>query len=264
MNILLKSLTIMLSLIAALPAMENENTNLGNCSPEVAYKFLTEVAKDNYVKHDFTQFIESVRNLKEVCSQWNLIIDEDFMHEAMVLGCKQICPEFLNGKLIYRPKLRSDEGMIELKISDLWNPLGGTFNLSQCGDTGNYLSISTGYRKVKKAENPNKLEIWFTPRFLVEKEIQGTAGYFKEVFPAKWQTTALVGIIWTWGGWECLSDSFDYLTTENTDNLSKIDLYENWKKAAWGRVARRDDGRWMVLAWHELSMITPSCFTFMN
>jgi hypothetical protein len=229
MNILLKSMAILLSLIAALPAMENENTNLGNCSPEVAYKFLTEVAKDNYVEHDFTNFLENVRPLREVCSQWNLIIDKDFMHKAMVLGCEQICPEFLNGKLIYRPKMGSDEGMIVFKISDLWNPLGGTFNLSQCGDTGDFLSISTGYRKGKKPENTNKLEIWFTPIFLVEKEYDTTAGHLTDIFPSKWLNSAPVGILGTWGGWDNM-DWYDYLTTEDIDNLSKINLFENWNK----------------------------------
>lgn len=219
MNILLKSLTITWSLFGGLQAMEIENNSPGNCAPEVACKFLLEVVKDNYIKHDFTNFLESVRPLREVCSDWNQIIDKGFMHKAMVLGCQQICPEFLNGKLIYRPKEGSDEGMVVFNILDLWNPLQGTFNLSKCGDTGQYLSISTGYRKVKKAENADKVEIWFTPWFL------------KEIFPVKWEDSAGVGIFWNWGGWNNLG-WYDYLTSESADNLSKINLYEHWRKSA--------------------------------
>ena len=155
-------------------------------------------------------------------------------------GHEAIYQRFLNGVLIYRPDGKSDNGRINLRISDLVNPLDGTFDLSQCGDTGNYLSISTGYRKVKRPENAKKVEIWFTPRFLVEKEILGTASHFKGIFPASWASTSPVGIIWSWGGWENLSDNFDYLTTEDMDNLSKIDLYENWKKAADVWVVRSD------------------------
>jgi hypothetical protein len=237
MNIFLKSLTIMLSFIAGLPAMEKKNTGLGNCLPEIHLIFLTEVLTDNYIEQDFTNFVERARSLKTVCKQWSNIIDKDFMHKAMVLGCQQICPEFLNGKLIYRPTEGSDEGMIELKVSGLWNPLEGTFNLSQCGDTGLYLSISTGYRKVKKAENADKVEIWFAPRFLVEKEINSTVGHFKGIFPSKWNDNASVGMLWTWGGWDNLG-WYDYLTSESADNLSKINLFENWKK-------RQGCGVWM-------------------
>jgi|GEM_PF-4995547 len=67
MNILLKSLTITLSLIAGLPAMENKNTDLGNCALEFTSKILTEVVKDNYIDLIFPQFIESVRPLRTVC-----------------------------------------------------------------------------------------------------------------------------------------------------------------------------------------------------
>jgi hypothetical protein len=137
-------------------------------------------------------------------------------------GNEEIYRRFLNGVLIYRPDGKSDEGRINLPIASLANPLEGTFDLSQCGDTGKHLSISTGYRKVKKAENADKLEIWFTPRFLVEKELQGTASHFQGIFPDKWQNDAPVGIIWSRGDWENRSDNFDYLTT-----LSMVDISNN-------------------------------------
>ena len=227
MNILLKSLTIVSSLIAGLHAMECDSNN-PELPNEMTHAVLTEIVKDNYIKEDFENFIEIVRPLRTVCKDWNSIIDKKFMHKAMVLGCELICPGFLNGKLIYTPQ---DGGkVIELLISDLWNPLEGTFDLLQCGDTGEYLSISTGYHKGNRPENDGKVEIWFAPRFLVKKEIDTTAGYLKAIFPSKWSESAQVGMLVT-SGWGMLC-MYDYLTTENVDNLSKINLYENWKKAS--------------------------------
>lgn len=139
---------------------------------------------------------------------------------------------FINGALIYRPNPESDDGKIVLPISSLKNPLEDTFDLSQCGDMGKDLSIATGYRKEKKPENASKVEIWFAPRFLIEKELDTTAKHFQAIFSAKWNTSAPVGVFWTWGGWDNLS-YMDYLTTENMDNLSRIDLYESWKKSRW-------------------------------
>lgn len=249
MKILLKSMAIVSSLISALHAMESPSNNIENCPKEIRTRILTEAVKDNYVNLNFTNFLQRVLSLKEVCKEWNEIIDKDFVHDAMHLVCKQICPEFLNGKLIYRPVVGSDEGMIELLISKLWNPLRGTFDLSGCGDTYNYLSISTGYRKGKRAENASKVEIWFAPRVLIEKELNTTAKHFQEIFPSNWNESAPVGMFWTWGGWENRSDNFDYLTTESMDNLSKIDLYKNWKKSVGMRCAHPHGGWvWAVAA----------------
>jgi hypothetical protein len=150
---------------------------------------------------------------------------------VVVRGHEEVYQRFLKGTLIYRPQEGSDVGMIKLPIAALRNPLEGTFDLSQCGDADNYLRISTGYRKVQNQENGKKIEIWFAPRFLIEKEIQGAAGHFKDIFPANWKDTAPVGIFWTWTEWDNLT-YMDYLTNENMDNLSKINLYENWKKSA--------------------------------
>jgi hypothetical protein len=246
MKISLKSMAIVSSLIAGLHAMESDPNNIKSCPEEISRMFLTETLTKDYVNVNlnFKNFLEGVISLKEVCKEWNKIIDKDFVHNAMLLACKQICPEFLNGKLIYRPVVGSDEGMIELLISKLWNPLRGTFDLSGCGDTYNYLSISTGYRIGKRAENASKVEIWFAPRVLIEKELNTTAKHFQEIFPGNWNESAPVGMFWTWGGWAADDHDMDYLTTENMDNLSKIDLFENWKKAIpLGRAGVRGTGR---------------------
>jgi hypothetical protein len=137
---------------------------------------------------------------------------------------------FLNGVLIYRPNQGSDDGMVTLPIRELANPLKTTFDLSRCGDAGQYLSISTGYRTENRLENKGKVEIWFAPRFLIEKELNDTAAHFKPIM-GDWKQEAPVGMFWTWGGYDDMN-CYDYLTTKSIDDLSKNDLYENWKVAA--------------------------------
>jgi serine/threonine protein kinase len=145
-------------------------------------------------------------------------------------GNEAIYERFLKGVLLYRPTQGSDVGMVTLLVKELANPLEGTFNLSRCGDTGKYLSIATGYRKGKKPENKDKVEIWFAPRFLIKKELNGTAAHFKDIMK-KWKQEAPVGMFWTHGNWAADDHDMDYLVTESMDDLSKIDLYENYKKA---------------------------------
>lgn len=174
---------------------------------------------------NLTRQLTELQVEKQATTEWRLSIP------LVARGHEQIYQRFLNGVLIYRPDGETDTGRINLPIASLLNPLVGTFDLSQCGDTGNYLSISTGYRKEKKAKNANKVEIWFTPRFLVEKELQGPAAHFKEIFPAHWPDTAPVGIIWSWGGWDNLSNNFDFLTTKSMEDVRKKSLLENWNDA---------------------------------
>jgi hypothetical protein len=146
-----------------------------------------------------------------------------------------IYQKFLKGILVYRPDLGSDKGSIKMPIRDIANPetLEGTFNLSGCGDIGQYLSISTGYRKEKKAENANKLEIWLTPRFLSNKWqfLDNIPWYLKnnppEFLSNKWDAAVDVGIFWSWGAWDDLS-LFYYLVTKPFDVLFSSNLYEKW------------------------------------
>jgi len=143
-------------------------------------------------------------------------------------GYEAIYERFLNGVLIYRPNRDgSDIGTVALPIKELKDPMDGTFDLSRCGDSGKYLIISTGYRKEKKPENTMKLEIWIAPRFLIEKELSSMAAHFKPIMK-NWTQEVPVGIFWNWGD-ERRMNRYDYLTTMDMDNLSKINLYKNWK-----------------------------------
>jgi hypothetical protein len=117
--------------------------------------------------------------------------------------------------------------MITLPIAKLANPLEGTFDLSPCGDTGKYLRIATGFRKDVKKDS--KLEIWFTPRFLVEKELNASASHFQPIF-GKWDARNAVGIFWSWSN-DALK-KFDYLTTQTMDDLGSKNLYEKWRSGA--------------------------------
>ncbi len=137
-------------------------------------------------------------------------------------GYEAIYQQFLSGKLIYKPDPNSDAGRIELWIADLRNPLEGTFDLSRCGDASKRLSISTGYRKRINLENARKVEIWLTPRFVVEKDVTGTApaSHYRGIMKG-W--TAPIGIFWDWGGDDL--KYYDYLITQSPKHISDKDLY---------------------------------------
>lgn len=149
---------------------------------------------------------------------------------------KEIYQRFLKGELIYKPNRENDDGKISLPISSLRDPLNGTFDLSSCGDASKYLSISTGYRKEKKSENENKIEIWITPRFLIKKELTTTAQHFQEIlkeYEPEWPNTAPVGLFWTWGKWDEL-ERYHYLTSVGLITLGADDLMEQF---GWSRTS---------------------------
>jgi hypothetical protein len=141
-------------------------------------------------------------------------------------GYEEIYRRFLGGRLIYKPDPKSDAGRIDLPIRDLVNPLEGTFDLSGCGNTGKYLSISTGYRKGVRADNTNKVEVWLTPKFLANKKtaqhLQLMSGWNAEKAP--------VSVFWTLGKWTDLG-WYDYLSVDSLENLSSENLFEKWERA---------------------------------
>jgi hypothetical protein len=143
---------------------------------------------------------------------------EAIYHSAPLRQVEQF-ERFLNGKLIYKPDPNSDEGMVVMPIADLPNPLEGEFDLSKCGDAGQYLSINTGYRKGLRPENKDKVEIWFAAKFVIEENRQGSASHFKDL-PAAWGPVSLKGsphrtapvvTFFTWGNWDNLR-WYEYIT----------------------------------------------------
>ena len=147
-------------------------------------------------------------------------------------GHDEVFLRFLKGKLIYKPKTDSDEGKIEILFTSFLNPLEGTFDLSRCGDAGKYLSIATGYRKSKLSANKDKIEIWITPKFVMENALSTSATHYGPIMTSdKW--TAPIGIIWTYGNWADNDGRCDYLTNKQFDDISSKNLYENWKDVSW-------------------------------
>jgi len=161
-------------------------------------------------------------------------------------GYESIYERFLKGVLVYRPTEGSDEGMVVMRIADLANPLESTFDLSKCGDRGQYLSIATGYRKVQTPANANKVEIWFTPRFLVDREMSHLAPNHHMRAIGSWDAArAPIGIFWTWGGWDAagLMAYCNYLTTESMDVLGSENLLEKHGRATRMWMSPRESAR---------------------
>lgn len=156
---------------------------------------------------------------------------------AIARGYEAIYARFMGGKLIYRP-----EGgqAVELPFSSFVNPntLEGTFDLSRCGDAGQYLSISTGYKKGNIAANASKSEVWISPKFLVQRgivtspgifrnRISGPAAHFQGILSDWNENTAPFALFYTWGGHDNL-EWYDYLTTRTPEQINTANLYENY------------------------------------
>lgn len=172
----------------------------------------------------------------------------DMMIPEIARGYEDIYRRFLEGKLIYTDP--NSKARKELLIRDLTNPLEGTFDLSECGDTGAYLSIATGYRKAQKPENINKLEIWIAPRFLVEGEISTAAKHLQPIMGSWNAATAPVGLFWSWGGWG--NKDYDYLVSESFEELGSANLYEK-------EMCSRGEGE---CCWDDEDARFVSCFIF--
>jgi hypothetical protein len=189
------------------------------CGENCIGTLATDPQEQDIVRASYAKFISFYAYEQMMMWQKRLSVIPDIAR-----GSEDIYIRFLSGKLIYKPDPNSDNGRIELPIRALTNPLEGTFDLSQCGDTGQSLSIATGYRKAQKDENTNKTEIWLTPRFLVERNLATTAAHFRPIMSAWNEEAAPVGIIWNLGNWEL--NLFDYVTTHSFEQLSDEQLYE--------------------------------------
>lgn len=145
---------------------------------------------------------------------------------------------FMRGKLIYKQTQNNAQGNIgniEIPILNLTlftnllrcvSPFEGTFDLSSCGDVRNQLSINTGYKKGKIEANKDKVEIWFVPRFLIERDAPER---YKAIIN-EWKTTPLatIGIFWTVGNDDNL-ENYDYLLITQSD--MSTNLYALWEKS---------------------------------
>ena len=124
-------------------------------------------------------------------------------------GYEEIYLRFVRGKVIYKPNPDSDEGRVDLPFAALPNPLEGTFDLKDCGDTG-LLIINSGCKE-KRAENIGKAEVWITPKFVVE---HGLVTSSRHLAPIMRYFTSPIGVFWSTYG------EYAYLTVQNFDSLS--------------------------------------------
>jgi hypothetical protein len=129
---------------------------------------------------------------------------------------------FMAGSLIYRPNVVNAIDQIVIPIASIANPntLEGTFDLSRFRNTSQYFSISSGFRKGKKAENKNKVEVWIVPKFIAEQNINGAARHLQPIM-AKW--TAPYGIFFNMGNWDNL-DWFYYEVTKDIETINVLNL----------------------------------------
>ena len=148
---------------------------------------------------------ERLGELSLVCKEWGAIIEDRFKfiedHWKTHYGLLETEYQLLKTmKIQYRPNPKSEEGMITLKIPAFANPLGHKFNLSGCGDAGENLSISTGYRTGMNPENKDKIELWVAPRKVLEKHPTSYADNYNHII-AHWGDDAPIGIFFTAGNW---------------------------------------------------------------
>ncbi|MBP9692809.1 MAG: hypothetical protein KBD90_05740 [Alphaproteobacteria bacterium] len=89
----------------------------------------------------------------------------------------------------------------ELFIWKLFDPVDGEVNISQFPDVAQHISINVGFREKKREENTGKLEFWFTPWVLVEKNIKATTSYFHRSKPFR-DSQDPIGLFVACGEWE--------------------------------------------------------------
>jgi hypothetical protein len=227
--------TFLLTLPQLAHSMEKKETQFNNIPRGVRAMILEEASR--YTKPG---------DMRLVCKDWQKTIDpivrsevekEKPYKEKRLLSQKWLQEQygvfgddqFLNGKLVYKPKKNSNDGMIEWKISDLRNPFAGQFDLSKCGDAGKYIAIITGFRREKVKENKDRVEVWLAPRALIEKFRHSTAKHFEEILTTWDGKTAPLGVFYTWGNWENL-EWYDYLTDKTPSQISSKNLFQNWQR----------------------------------
>lgn len=127
-------------------------------------------------------------------------VEEIVIHE-IAIGHEEVYQQFLRGKLVYKPNQNNDVGRKEFRISDLANPLSGTFDIRGCGDSDQYLSISTGFRTGKNPANQNKLEVWIVPQLVLQKDPR--AKPYNELLQKQERHLGKpFAVLFTWGGWD--------------------------------------------------------------
>jgi len=156
---------------------------------------------------------------------------------SVAIGYEEEYTRFLNMRLVYKPNKGNDTGRVDIPVSTLidlgMDPLAGRFDLSRFGDTGKCISIHTGYRKGKIAENRFNVEIWLCPKFLATQELATTARHLAPIMD-RW--TNPVGYFFTSGAWDKM-DWYDYWVAGGGADATK-NLYDRYDASDWHVIER--------------------------
>lgn len=251
MNIVLKSMAIAVTLLSGLQAMDAPEKNLGYLIGEISLEILKKTSKDQILDlGNKVSFEKSFGNLRLVCRNWQRLVNREidpnkvdfikdvtwkekkkgFFVNSLILaygtiGYGDICRIFLNGELVYTPK--QDMPQTKMLIADLEAPFQGEFDLSKYENAGGEgISISTGNREKFIAKNKNKIEIWFTPWFVIKNNtINNAAKNLEAIFTNLNNPVAPIAIIFNWGGYDNIG-LYEYLTNYNLDTLSSNNLIQ--------------------------------------
>lgn len=257
MNILLKSMAIVLSFIVGSQALDEKSTD-GTKSSITVSAFDTiptdikgaifQTVVEPYAelcfqkKLNYTDFLSKV----SVCKfrlfnhpltegEYNTIktIYKAAFSEAYEVSENDYkdCLTFLNGKVFFQKDDLVNE--VVFRFADLLDPFRGEFDLSTCihpqhGKMDQYFRLLSGCRE--KNENIAKTEIRFTPLFWIKKElVKGAVPYLHDVYldtDGKWKDNAQIGVYMAWG--KDTIQSFACLTTENSKSISSKSIGDNF------------------------------------
>jgi len=160
---------------------------------------------------------------------------------------KDVCEKFLKLRLTYKPNKDNELGKIVFKIVDLANPLSGTFDISQCGNAWEYLSISTGFRAGYTPANANKVEVWIGPYIFLAEGFPDIIKDIKDIEDKNGNKHNEILLLYNWGGWHHLK-SFD-VSGSYTDEFTSqwgnnIPLQWSNRAGIVGNIEKRDLNKW--------------------
>jgi len=139
--------------------------------------------------------------------------------------------QYYNGILQYTPE---DGGpKIVLKFSDFKD---GTFDISACGNEAQWQVITQSMPRffIVEGENKDKLVTLVVLRQVVEQAVKEDPNHPFSPILETWPVDKPVGLFWRYGNYKNLA-WFDYLTTSTLEEISRSNLFENWKKSSMAR-----------------------------
>lgn len=169
--------------------------------------------------------------------------DQKFSKNGLTDPNENIYQIFLNGRLVYKPDSKSDNGKIVFKILDFLPSPFGTFNLSQCGNTAECLMITTDPSVFFEIDETDpKFKILIGSKFLIQRFKNTHTSRFAAILDNWDNDKAPIGLFWTGADYEL--SSYDYLVSSPMVEMSSRHLYQNWQMAA--RTQKQYGMRWMA------------------